>query len=145
MKKIVALAAIGAFCVSGQALAKDVSAAQMSAVKGTVMVQQNGKMVSADKASALRAGDRVVASAGSAKITFADGCAVSLKAGSAVTVGAASPCAAGAGIVSANSAQTSQMFGDLTALQVAGYVAVAVGLGIGIANVVDDDPDSVSP
>lgn len=140
MKKFVALVAAGAFCVAGAA-----SAADLAAVNGAVMVQQNGKTVSAAQASALKTGDRVIASNGSAQVKFADGCVVNLKAGSMVTVGAKSPCAAGAGVVSTSGAQSEQMFGDLTALQVLGYVTVAVGLGLGISNVLDDEPDSISP
>ena len=53
--KYAAVAAIGALCIAGQASAKDAAMAQLSAVKGSVMVNQGGKMVPAT-AGALRTG-----------------------------------------------------------------------------------------
>jgi hypothetical protein len=95
--KFAALAAVGVM-IAGPALAADASVAQLGAVKGSVLVSQNGKMVPATAAS-LKAGDRVVASAnGSAVVKFADGCTVALKSASMVTVAAKSPCASGAGL-----------------------------------------------
>ena len=85
--KYAAVAAIGALCIAGQASAKDAAMAQLSAVKGSVMVNQGGKMVPAT-AGALRAGDRVVAANGSASVAYADGCVVSLQANGMATIGA---------------------------------------------------------
>ena len=92
--KYAAVAAIGALCIAGQASAKDAAMAQLSAVKGSVMVNQGGKMVPAT-AGALRAGDRVVATNGSARLAYADGCVVSLSTNGMATIGAAN----GAGLV----------------------------------------------
>jgi uncharacterized protein YycO len=142
MKKFMALAAAAALCVAGQASAKDVAAAaQLTGVSGSVMIQQGGKMVSATNASALRAGDRVVAMNGAkASVKFADGCVVQLTASNMVTIGAKSPCASGAGLVSANQAAPAA----LTPVQMAGYAVVA-GLGIwGVVEVANNNNDSTS-
>ena len=108
--KIAAFAAVG-MLLAGQASAADAALAQMSAVKGSVVVSQNGKMVQASDATALRAGDRVVARDGQASLKFADGCVVSLKPQAMLTVGASSPCAAGPGLVSATQGDNAQFFG----------------------------------
>jgi predicted metalloprotease with PDZ domain len=107
--KIAAMAAVAALAVT-PALAATSAVAQLSSVKGAVMVNSNGKTAPAS-ASALKAGDRVIASNGTASVKFADGCVVSLKAGSMVTIAAKSPCAAGAGVVSTQSAQPSALLG----------------------------------
>ena len=123
MMKFVALAAVGALCVTGQASAKDAASAQLSGVTGSVMVQQGGKMVSATGASALHAGDRVVAMKDSkALVKFSDGCVVELKAQNMVTVGAKSPCASGAGVVSTTQADPALSTDD--ALKAVGYIVV---------------------
>lgn len=141
MKKFMALAALGALCVAGQAAAKDVAAAQLTGVNGSVMIQQGGKMVAASNASTLRAGDRIVAmNGGKANVKFADGCVVQLSGSNMVTVGAKSPCASGAGLVSANQAAPAA----LTTTQWVGYGVVA-GLGIwGIVEVANNNNDSTS-
>ena len=105
--KYAAVAAIGALCIAGQASAKDAAMAQLSAVKGSVMVNQGGKMVPAT-AGALRAGDRVVAANGSASVAYADGCVVSLQSNGMATIGAASPCATVSSIEASHSAYFSQ-------------------------------------
>ena len=107
-RKLFALAA-SAVLICGPAFAADAPVAQLGAVTGSVMVSQNGKMITANSAS-LKAGDRVVASAnGSASVKFADGCVVALKPASMITVAAKSPCASGAGLVSASSAAPQQL------------------------------------
>jgi hypothetical protein len=121
--------------------------AQLSAVKGSVMVSQGGKMVNASGVSSLRAGDRVVAKDGAAQVSYADGCIVSLQANGMATIGAASPCASGAGLVSASQGSSAQMFGGLDAGWIVGG-AWALGVIILVAN--DDNDDngggvSVSP
>lgn len=145
MMKFMALAAVGALCVAGQASAKDAAAAQLSGVTGQVMIQQNGKMVAASNASALRAGDRVVAMKdGKAQVKFADGCVVDLKASNMVTVAAKSPCASGAGVVATTQAAPAQFNSD-QALKAVGYVAATAAVIYGIVQVSDNDRDSISP
>ena len=142
--KYAAIVAIGALCVAGQASAKDAALAQLSAVKGSVMVNQDGKMVRA-ASGALRAGDRVVATSGSARVAYADGCVVSLKANGMATIGAVSPCASGSGLISASQGSAAQSDTGMTTLQLVGAI-VAVGiLAIGLANVADNEDDAVSP
>ena len=58
--KYAAVAAIGALCIAGQASAKDAAMAQLSAVKGSVMVNQGGDMAAAT-AGALRVHHNTVA------------------------------------------------------------------------------------
>ena len=142
--KYAAVVAIGALCIAGQASAKDAAMAQLSAVKGSVMVNQGGKMVPAT-AGALRAGDRVVAANGSARLAYADGCVVSLQANGMATIGAASPCATGAGLVSASQGAAAQSDTGMTALQLVGSI-VAIGvLAVGIASTADNEDEIVSP
>lgn len=140
--KYAAVAAIGALCIAGQASAKDVALAQLSAVKGSVMINKGGKLAPAT-AGALRAGDRVVATKGSARIAYADGCVVSLQSNGMATVGAASPCATGQGLVDVSQGAAAQM--ELTGPQLVGTI-VAVGiLAVGISNVADQSEELVSP
>jgi hypothetical protein len=108
--KVAAFAAVG-MLLAGQASAADTALAQISAVKGSVVVTQNGKLVEAADATALRAGDRVVAREGQASIKYADGCVVSLKPQAMATIGAASPCASGAGLVTATQGDSAQFLG----------------------------------
>jgi hypothetical protein len=132
--KFAAIAAVGAM-IAGPALAADASLAQLGAVKGSVLVSQNGKMVSTS-ATALKAGDRVVTQAnGSATVKFADGCVVNLKPASMVTLGAKSPCASGAGLVSASKAQPAawtDTFGTGWTTMDYAFLGVAV-VGVGVA------------
>jgi hypothetical protein len=141
--KYAAVVAIGALCIAGQASAKDAAMAQLSAVKGSVMVNQGGKMVPAT-AGALRAGDRVVAANGSARLAYADGCVVSLQSNAMATIGAASPCATGAGLVGTQGAAAQSEMG-MTGLQLVGSI-VAVGvLAVGIASTADNEDEVTSP
>jgi hypothetical protein len=139
--KLLSLAAAAAL-VCSPAFAAETSIATLGAVHGSVMVNQNGKMVSASAAS-LKAGDRIVASAnGSASVKFADGCVVSLKPASMITVAAKSPCASGAGLVSA-SAQPQEFMGvSNTTAVIVGVVGVAAIVAIASDN---DDDKSTSP
>jgi hypothetical protein len=130
LRMFAAFAAVGAM-IASPALAADASAAQLGAIKGSVMVNQNGKMVSANGAT-LKAGDRIVTQAGStASVKFADGCVVNLKPASMITLAAKSPCASGSGLVSAAPADASQMFGlstaatAITAFVVVGAIVIA--------------------
>jgi hypothetical protein len=149
--KFAAIAAVGAM-IAGPALAADASIAQLGAVKGSVMVSQNGKMVSVSAAS-LKAGDRVVTQAnGTATVKFADGCVVNLKAASMVTVGAKSPCAAGAGLVSASQAQPAALSAESifgtgwTTVDYALLGVAAIGVGVAISDSgANDHNHSTSP
>jgi hypothetical protein len=130
LRSFAAFAAVGAM-IASPALAADATAAQIGAIKGSVMVSQNGKMVSANGAM-LKAGDRIVTQANSsASVKFADGCVVNLKPASMITVAAKSPCASGAGLVSAAPADAQQLFGmstaasAITAFVVVGAIVVA--------------------
>lgn len=69
--------------------------ARITGVTGSVLVSQNGRFVPASNGAALRAGDRIVATGGSARLIYGDGCSVAVPARSMVTVGAASPCVGG--------------------------------------------------
>jgi outer membrane protein W len=130
--KVAAFAAVG-MLLAGQAHAGDAAMAQMSAVKGSVVVSQNGKFVQASSATALKAGDRVVAKDGQASLKFADGCTVSLKPNAMLTVGAASPCASGAGLVSATQGDSAQLLGlsgfgaAVTTFAILGLILIAAG------------------
>jgi hypothetical protein len=132
--KLLCLAAAAAF-VCSPALAANSSVATIGAVKGSVLVSQDGKMVKAGAAS-LKAGDRIVASAnGSATVKFADGCTVSLKPASMITVAAKSPCASGAGLVSATQAQPQDVWGmSNTTAAIVGVVAVGAIVAIASNN-----------
>lgn len=142
--KVAAIAAVG-MLLAGQAHAADAAIAQMSAVKGSVVVSQNGKFVQASSATALKAGDRVVAKDGQASVKFADGCSITLKPQAMVTVGAASPCASGAGLVNAG-ASSAQGDGFLG---LSGFGAAAAAFGVLALVVVavgeSGDDDTVSP
>lgn len=142
LNRIAAAAAALGVLVSGPALAADAAMAQVSAVKGSVLVSQNGKLAPATQKSALRAGDRLVAKDGQATVRYADGCVVTVKAGAMATVGAASPCAGGAGLVTAggSSAQGEGALGlgDF-GLAIIGWTALGIGA------VVLADESSTSP
>lgn len=73
--------------------------AQITAVQGDVRLASGGAMQTAANGAGLKAGDRIVARSGAARIAYADGCVVSAPAGTMVTVGKASPCAGGQGLV----------------------------------------------
>jgi hypothetical protein len=145
LRNVLALTATAAL-VCSPALAADANIAQLGAVSGAVMVSTAGKTAPAT-AGALKAGDRVIASAsGKASVKFADGCVVSLKPASMITVSAKSPCASGAGLVSAQSAQPMQegAFGlSGEALAIGGFVVVGGALVAVGAN--ENDGKTTSP
>lgn len=93
VRQIALVAALAAVGISSAAFAGQ-PAAKLNA-SGAVLVSQNGKFAPVKADTVLRAGDRVVATSGSAKLTYADGCAVSVTARSMATVGESSPCATG--------------------------------------------------
>ncbi len=92
-RSIAAFAAAGVLLAGQTAVAAE--GARISAVSGSVMISQNGRFVPASNGAVLRAGDRVVASSGSARVVYGDGCNVAVSARSMATVAAASPCVGG--------------------------------------------------
>ena len=92
-RSIAAFVAAGALLAGQAAIAAE--GARVSGVSGSVMVSQNGRFVPAANGAVLRAGDRVVASSGSARVVYGDGCNVAISARSMATVAAASPCVGG--------------------------------------------------
>jgi hypothetical protein len=141
IKKYAAAAAVGLLCLAGQASATNATVAQLSAVQGSVIVNQDGSYSKAASSSALRPGARIVADdSSSARISYADGCVVTVAPKAVATVGEQSPCAS-QGLV--NMAQPMD-FGDsgyLIPLIIVGAIVIA-GI-IAVANGSDDAP--VSP
>ena len=136
IKRIAAATAALGMLVAGPALAADAAKAQVSAVKGAVMVSQNGKLTTATRDSALRSGDRVVAKNGETSVKFSDGCQITLKPQAMLTVGATSPCASGAGLISANQGSSAALEG--TGLFFATFLGGAAVVAL-IASATDDE------
>lgn len=84
IRQSVVAASIALLGISGQAMAAQT--AQLGSVSGSVLVNQNGRFAPVTEATQLRAGDRVLAMNGAAKLTYADGCAVDVAPRSMVTV-----------------------------------------------------------
>jgi len=84
IRQIVVTASIALLGISGQAMAAQ--SAKLGSVSGSVLVNQNGRFTPANETTTLRAGDRVLAMNGAAKLTYADGCAVTVAPRSMVTV-----------------------------------------------------------
>lgn len=132
INKFAAAAAVGLLCLAGQASAMDATVAQLSGVKGSVIVNQDGSY-SKGSTNSLRAGARIVADAGaSARISYADGCVVTVAPNAVATVGDKSPCESG-GLVKTHQPMD---FGDsgyvipliiVGAIVIAGIIAVADG------------------
>lgn len=94
INKFAAAGAVGLLCLAGQASAMNASVAQLSAVQGSVILNQDGSYSKAIDASVLRPGARIVADASSsARISYADGCVVTVAPKAVATVGDKSPCA----------------------------------------------------
>jgi len=149
IRSLTVVAASFALAMAGPVLAGESAKAALTSVNGAVSVSQDGK-ISPARPGSLRAGDRVIARDGEAKLSYADGCVVTLKPQSMTTIGAASPCAAGGGLVSAGGAPA-QMFGEMTAFQgvmaalaIGGFIA-GVGSMVDNASNDDDDRRPVSP
>lgn len=140
-RKIAAFATVAAL-LAGHAQAADTALAQVSSVKGPVLVSQGGKFTPATASAKLGVGDRIVARDGQASVAFADGCQVTLKPQAMLTVSAASPCASGPGLVTANQGASAQM--SPTALFFVTFLGAAAFVWL-IAEESDDDVESVSP
>lgn len=91
MRRVAVATAVG-LLLCGQAMAAEV---RLGSVSGSVMVNQNGRFTSASRGTVLQAGDRVMATNGSANLVYSDGCNVAVSAKSMATVAAVSPCAGG--------------------------------------------------
>ena len=123
-RSIAAFAAAGALLAGQAAVAAE--GARLSGVTGSVMISQNGRFVPASNGALLRAGDRVVASSGSARVVYGDGCNVAISARSMATVAAASPCVGGSsGVVKISTADDDRAGGS------SGYGGGAGGSGVG--------------
>lgn len=122
-------------------------AAHLSALEGSVMVNQGKSFVPAKLGVELVAGDRVlVLKSGQATVTFADGCAVVVKPGKLVTVADQSPCASaqadagpGADIAAGDSVPG---YGDPPnrTLITTGAILGVVGVGLGASCLAGEFP-----
>lgn len=141
ISKFAAVAAVGLLGLAGQASATDATAAQLGAVKGSVMVSHGAAFAKAGAGAALKAGDRIVASDNSsAELRYADGCVVNLAPQAMATVGAKSPCV-GSGLVGASQTMQFSEAGALLPL-----VVVTAILVFGAAEIADGgDPSPQSP
>ena len=142
ISKYAAVAAVGLLCLAGQASAMDANVAQLSAVKGSVMVNQNGSYSKAGANAALKAGSKVVASASSsAQVSYADGCVVTVAANAMATIGEKSPCASQAGLVRASQPAQFEDAATLIPLVIVGAIVIA---GLVVVGQGSDNPP-VSP
>lgn len=154
-RSIAAFAAIGTLLAGQTAVAAE--GARLSGVSGSVMISQNGRFVPASNGALLRAGDRVVASSGSARVVYGDGCNVAVSARSMATIAAASPCVGGSsGVVKISAKDGDDRTGG-TAGYGGGsgggfggtdfYLWAGFGLitGGAVAAALDDDSDPNSP
>lgn len=84
IRQIAVAASIALLGISGQAMAAQT--AQLANVKGSVLVNQDGRFVPATASTKLRAGDKVLAMNGGANLTYADGCVVNVAARTMATI-----------------------------------------------------------
>ena len=91
--------------------ATQVSAAEasLSSVKGDIVVGAGQGFSAAKAGGSLKAGDRIIARSGQARLAYADGCEVTIPAGGMATIGAKSPCAGGAGLIHAGDGSSAQL------------------------------------
>jgi len=146
MIRRIAVAASVGLLLSGQAMAAE--AVRLGAVSGSVMVNQNGRFAPAARGTVLRAGDRVMATEGSANLIYADGCNVAVSARSMATVGAVSPCAGGSSNVvristAGGDGGGSDGYYDDNGLWV--WLGFGVVTAIAVGSAVNDDADPASP
>ena len=151
-RSIAAFVAAGALLAGQAAVAAE--GARISGVSGSVMISQNGRFVPASNGAVLRAGDRVVASSGSARVVYGDGCNVAVSARSMATVAAASPCVGGSSGVVKISTQDNDRDGTAgygSGSGVGGNSDLYLWLGFGVVTIgatavaLDDDSDPNSP
>ena len=95
MANYTAALAIALTAFAGQSFAGATALAQSGAVNGQVAIVRGGQTLPLTSASALQAGDKLVAMEnGTAEIRYADGCTLNVQSKSVATLGAQSPCAA---------------------------------------------------
>ena len=147
IRRIAVAASIG-LLLSGQA-AVAAEGVRLSTVNGSVMVNQNGRFAPANRGAALRAGDRIVATNGTANLVYADGCNVAISARSMATVSATSPCAGGssgltkASMVTQGDDGGSSGYGSNTDLWL--WLGFGVVTVVATAVALDDNSDPSSP
>ncbi|NBB13881.1 hypothetical protein GVN21_00755 [Caulobacter sp. SLTY] len=93
IRKVVVAASVGLLLSSQVALAAE--SVSLGGVEGSVLVNQNGRFVPMTASTVLKAGDKVMAMDGAAKVTYGADCVVTVGARSMATISAASPCAGG--------------------------------------------------
>jgi len=141
IRQIVVTASIALLGISGQAMAAQ--SAKLGSVSGSVLVNQNGRFTPANETTTLRAGDRVLAMNGAAKLTYADGCAVTVAPRSMVTVSEAA-CAGDAQVIRAQYGSSGDsMDDDNTDLWL--WLGFGVLTAVVVAAAYDNDEDPVSP
>ncbi|MDO9472269.1 MAG: hypothetical protein Q7J28_04380 [Caulobacter sp.] len=146
-RSFAAFVAAGALLAGQAAIAAE--GARVSGVSGSVMVSQNGRFVPAANGAVLRAGDRVVASSGSARVVYGDGCNVAISARSMATVAAASPCVGGSSDLVKISTRADDDdrgaygYGDNTDLYL--WLGFGVVTAVVTAVALEDDSDPNSP
>lgn len=145
IRQIAVATAIASIGLSGTALAAQ--PATLGAVQGSVLVNQTGKYQPVKASTSLRAGDRVIATDGSARLTYADGCVVSITARSMATIGAESPCGGSSNLVRV----ANQGYDDGGGMFGAGSADFLLFLGFGLvtlgvtAAALNDDENPTSP
>lgn len=90
MNKLGMMAATLASCLAGTAAH---ASAQLSNVRGGVLINKGTGYTAVSNSASLKVGDRVMVNPGSsATLSFGDGCSIPVRAGAIVTIGAKSPC-----------------------------------------------------
>jgi hypothetical protein len=146
IRQIAVAASIALLGISGQAMAAQT--VQLANVKGSVLVNQNGRYAPATSETTLRAGDRVLAMNGGAQLTYANGCLVDMSARSMVTVSDAA--CGGSDIIKAQYTEGEGTYqGEQGTFSRSGDLWLFLGFGLLTAVVVaaafSDDETPVSP
>lgn len=145
MRRFAVATAIG-LLLGGQAMAAE---ARLGAVSGSVMVSQNGRFAPATRGAVLQAGDRVMATNGSASLVYSDGCNVAVATRSMATVAAASPCAGGSSnivkIADGDRDGASGYPSWWTDYEIWLWLTFGIFTAVVVGNAVSDDEDPASP
>ena len=111
--------------ISSLSLCTSAFAAQVTSIEGVLQVNTGSGFQKIARSTEVAPGGSVMVSPeGKAEILYSDGCRIPLGAGSVAVVAPVSPCAKGQAV--------DQNDRDYTAYYVAGGVAAAAGLGVGI-------------